>query len=479
MSKRAVRFLRGGRRSGISKPPSETPPAAEETRAEETSSRASDPAVDPRDRETFPEGVLRRAYVPPRPPSIESLESEKVPGAFDDTPEPDAAASVESGSTSTLSTPALDADPPARLTPEPAVAGESDSRPTQPEPAVVKALVAAAELALRDAKPEPPEDAPPEPPASDAAVSELAASRPDHRLVEQVTLEPQDEPAALEPATLEPQAEPATLDSQAEPAALEPEAEPDEVEAKADLAALEPTTRSAGLRPPVTPAVIDDAEPPSPSRNHPPGEKSLSPTTNDADPDSEDVGPAQEEISPEALAVRARMRRIVGAGLALLAAGVAAGAIIVAASKSRATGENASANRTTSTAGAPAENRSLPPLPPLEPSTDKGPGTASTASPSGEPSAPPAGEGANTARARELNAQALDLLKRRKSAEAVPIARAAIEADPDDALPYLYLGSALQDMGRWKDAMAAYDSCVKRATRGMIDECRAMGGQKK
>jgi cytochrome c-type biogenesis protein CcmH/NrfG len=53
-------------------------------------------------------------------------------------------------------------------------------------------------------------------------------------------------------------------------------------------------------------------------------------------------------------------------------------------------------------------------------------------------------------------------------------ARAALDADPRDAMPYLVLGSALQEMGRWKEANHTYALCAKHATRGMVDECHAM-----
>ena len=56
--------------------------------------------------------------------------------------------------------------------------------------------------------------------------------------------------------------------------------------------------------------------------------------------------------------------------------------------------------------------------------------------------------------------------------------RAAISADPTDALSYLYLGSALQDTGKWKDGIEAYSDCVRNATKGPVYECRAMGGKK-
>ena len=54
----------------------------------------------------------------------------------------------------------------------------------------------------------------------------------------------------------------------------------------------------------------------------------------------------------------------------------------------------------------------------------------------------------------------------------------AVAADPSDALPYLYLGSSLQETGKWKEGVEAYSECVRHATKGPIHECRAMGGRK-
>jgi hypothetical protein len=79
-----------------------------------------------------------------------------------------------------------------------------------------------------------------------------------------------------------------------------------------------------------------------------------------------------------------------------------------------------------------------------------------------------------TASAEALRDQALDLLKKSKNPEAMETASAALEADPTDAMPYLVLGSALQDAGHWKEAHRAYELCVKNATKGMVSECRAM-----
>ena len=80
--------------------------------------------------------------------------------------------------------------------------------------------------------------------------------------------------------------------------------------------------------------------------------------------------------------------------------------------------------------------------------------------------------------AKELRKEALNLLNRGKMKDAIPAARAAIAADPSEAMAYLYLGSALQDTGKWKDGIEAYSECVRNATHGPIHECRAMGGRK-
>jgi hypothetical protein len=79
---------------------------------------------------------------------------------------------------------------------------------------------------------------------------------------------------------------------------------------------------------------------------------------------------------------------------------------------------------------------------------------------------------------KELRKEALALLNRGKLKDAIPVARAAIAADPADALGYLYLGTALQDTGKWKDGIEAYSECVRNATKGPVNECRAMGGRK-
>ena len=77
-----------------------------------------------------------------------------------------------------------------------------------------------------------------------------------------------------------------------------------------------------------------------------------------------------------------------------------------------------------------------------------------------------------------LRKETESLLNRGKRPEAIAKAREAIAADPTHAMPYLYLGSALQESGKWKDGVEAYCECVRNATTGPVNECRAMGGHK-
>ena len=77
-----------------------------------------------------------------------------------------------------------------------------------------------------------------------------------------------------------------------------------------------------------------------------------------------------------------------------------------------------------------------------------------------------------------MKKEVLSLLNRGRNKDAIEKAKEAIAADPTDATTYLYMGSALQDSGKWKDGIAAYCECVRNATKGPVNECRAMGGHK-
>ncbi len=80
--------------------------------------------------------------------------------------------------------------------------------------------------------------------------------------------------------------------------------------------------------------------------------------------------------------------------------------------------------------------------------------------------------------AKALTKEAEAFLNRGNRKEAIVKARDAIAADPSQAMPYLYLGSALQDSGKWKDGIEAYSECVRNATKGPVNECKQMGGHK-
>jgi hypothetical protein len=79
----------------------------------------------------------------------------------------------------------------------------------------------------------------------------------------------------------------------------------------------------------------------------------------------------------------------------------------------------------------------------------------------------------------ELKKTASKLYNSGKLKDAIPALRDAIAADPDDALPYLFLGDALTNTGKWPEAKAAYNDCVTNAKKGPKHECAAMGGTKK
>jgi type IV secretory pathway VirB10-like protein len=79
---------------------------------------------------------------------------------------------------------------------------------------------------------------------------------------------------------------------------------------------------------------------------------------------------------------------------------------------------------------------------------------------------------------KALTKEAESFLNRGNRKDAMVKAREAIAADPNEAMAYLLLGSALQDSGKWKDGIEAYSECVRNATKGPVNECRAMGGHK-
>jgi tetratricopeptide (TPR) repeat protein len=88
-----------------------------------------------------------------------------------------------------------------------------------------------------------------------------------------------------------------------------------------------------------------------------------------------------------------------------------------------------------------------------------------------EPAAEPVADLAATRK------QVLKLLNQGKFKDALPLAQAAVAADPSDADLYLYEGTALEELGRRKEAIESYSRCVHQATKGPVQECRALGGK--
>jgi hypothetical protein len=79
-------------------------------------------------------------------------------------------------------------------------------------------------------------------------------------------------------------------------------------------------------------------------------------------------------------------------------------------------------------------------------------------------------------KAEALRNETLALLSAGLPHEALPLAHAFVQAAPADAMAYLCLGAALQEMGLAKEAREAYSACVDNAKRGNVSECWALGG---
>jgi hypothetical protein len=204
--------------------------------------------------------------------------------------------------------------------------------------------------------------------------------------------------------------------------------------------------------------------------------------------ETEETSPRRAQLSPSALARRARFRQLV-TGVVSFASVIS----IAVVGKTLASPRRPAANVPVASVGAVAPVVPTADLPvklatkpePIAPPSPEPPKAvaAATATASAEEKAvdekPADSKPAPTpAEALALKKETESLLNRGRTKEAIVKAREAIEADPSDAMPYLYLGSALQDSGKWKDAIEAYSQCVRVATKGPVNECRAVGGHK-
>ena len=164
---------------------------------------------------------------------------------------------------------------------------------------------------------------------------------------------------------------------------------------------------------------------------------------------------------------RHSLRRVVGAVLAAVVVGTVA---LIVASALRG-GEEPSAQ-----AAPPA---AIPPAPVAEQAPSDGesavPASAEEAPVEAAADAAPAVEGDYDT----LSTQTLELLNDREFDRARELAERLVALEPDNAFGYRCLGSALQDMGKIREAREVYSQCVSKATKGEVSECRALGGAKR
>ena len=244
------------------------------------------------------------------------------------------------------------------------------------------------------------------------------------------------------------------------PTAADPDAPPAEA-GISHLNGVEPV--AARTSPPDSAMLQSEPAPPSSGRLDAPDVE-----------DTPDAGPGGDlEETYEPLPVRPAAPRKLLLGV-VVTVGILAGALVGNMAVSKLRGPRPARNAAIARAPDP---EAAPPSVPLPPPPVLAASTTAPASTAEDEYHPPAAT-ADEAKAQALREQALDLLNRRKNAEVLPVARAAIEADPLEALGYLYLGSALQDSGKWKDAMSVYQECVRTAKKGIVDECRAMVGRR-
>ncbi len=84
---------------------------------------------------------------------------------------------------------------------------------------------------------------------------------------------------------------------------------------------------------------------------------------------------------------------------------------------------------------------------------------------------------ASSAESVALAALAQKALEKGKLGDAIDAGEQATTLDPGDARSWLVLGGAYQERGDMQNARRCYTACVQHATRGPVNECRALGGR--
>lgn len=112
-------------------------------------------------------------------------------------------------------------------------------------------------------------------------------------------------------------------------------------------------------------------------------------------------------------------------------------------------------------------------LSPATASAEPPPAASSAESPPAASAAPEApAKTSDPAKAKELTLKSLKALEMGKNADSIEFAKQSIQADPEDANPYLYWGTALLSLGKRVEAKEIFSRCVEHAKRGPIHECR-------
>jgi hypothetical protein len=194
----------------------------------------------------------------------------------------------------------------------------------------------------------------------------------------------------------------------------------------------------------------------------------------------ESARPPSEPVPAAVLARRRRLRRGVGAIVALTAAltvtALVHGMLVPGRAVPAALARPATARL--DAGGALRAARQAPTVAPQPRPAAELAGGAPPGASSAVPASASADASTPSGTAAELRQATLRWLARREPARAAAWARALIAAEPEDAFGYLCLGSALQDQGKWGEAHQAYAQCVHRAKRGDVGECGALGGRR-
>jgi hypothetical protein len=105
-------------------------------------------------------------------------------------------------------------------------------------------------------------------------------------------------------------------------------------------------------------------------------------------------------------------------------------------------------------------------------SAEAAPSASAAAAPAASASAAPTGGPVDAEEAKKMAKVALRALESGNNKGAVEKSSAAVDADPTDAAPYLYWGTALMNMGKMADAKKVFQTCVDKATHGPKNDCR-------